>query len=67
MVGEHGHTGAYVGAWGVGVDECTLRKRKRKTYLCQRMRGCSVACGCRLDADDCKGKRGEEKEKTYWM
>ena len=64
MVGEHGHTGA----WGVDVDEHTLRKSKRKTYLCQSlMCGCSVVCECRLDADDCKGKRREEKEKTYWM
>ena len=31
MVGEHGHTGA----WDVDVDECTLRKDKRKPYLYQ--------------------------------
>ena len=29
MVGEHGHTGA----WGVDVDEHTLRKSKRKNLL----------------------------------
>ena len=34
MVGEHGHTGAYVVcAWGVDVDEHTLRKSKRKNLL----------------------------------
>ena len=34
MVGEHGHTGVHVVcAWGVDVDECTLRKNKRKNLL----------------------------------
>ena len=49
MVGEHPHTGVHVVcAWGVDVDECTLRKDKRKNLLVPVNVWMQMCCGkCR--------------------
>ena len=49
MVSEQGHIAAMhvicAACMGVDMGECAPRKDKRKTYLCQWMRGCRHIVG----------------------